>query len=205
MIRVTPQPEPRDFNKKVRERGQRFIATNPRPTGKQFKKKAFWKSAANDLRAAYGGICAYTCFYILSSASVDHFLPKSLYPKLAYEWSNFRLSRPQVNQYKADSMEVIDPFVAQTGWFVLDFPSCLVRPSNGLPAVITEQVNKSIQILKINEDDTFVQERCDLMLDFAEGKVTLTFLSKRYPFLATEIVRQGIQTTAITLFKRRSV
>lgn len=204
MIRVTQQPEPPSFNK-VRRRGQSFLATCPNPTSKQFQKKAFWRDAAKDLHIAYGGICAYTCFYLLSSVSVDHFLPKSLYPALAYEWSNYRLSRPQVNQYKGNSMEVVDPFVVQTGWFTLDFPSCLVRPSKELPELIADQVKKSIQILKLNEDDIFVQERCDLMLAFAEGAVTLDFLTKRYPFLAAEIVRQEIQDTANTLFKRRNI
>lgn len=204
MIRVIPQPEPRDFNKNVRQRGQRFLATNPKPTSKQFRNKSFWRDAAKDLHTAYDGVCAYTCFYIVSSISVDHFLPKSLFPNLAYEWNNFRLSRPQVNQYKADSMDIIDPFIVQTGWLVLDFPSCLVQPSDELSTLIAEQVSKSIQILKLNEDDVFVQERCDLMLDFADGNVSLDFLSRRYPFLATEITRQGIQHTANTLFRRRN-
>jgi len=188
----------------VRQRGRRFLSSVPKPTNKQFQKKAFWQFAMSDLQSAYGGICAYTCYYIIADPSVDHFLPKSRYPNLAYEWSNYRLARQLVNQHKGDSLEVLDPFNIQTGWFVMDFPSCLVRPSNGLPAVLTEQINKSIKILKINEYDAFVQERCDLMLAFAEKNISFKFLSERYPFIASEIVRQGIQqNTARDLFKRR--
>ena len=203
MIHVTSRPEPPNFDKIVRQRGKRFLSSNPTPTSKQFQKKALWQNVIKDLHAAYGSICAYTCYYIISDPSVDHFLPKSRYPNLAYEWSNYRLARQLVNHHKGDSMEVLDPFTIQTGWFVLDFPSCLVRPSIGLPAVLTEQINKSIKILKINEHDAFVQERCDLMLAFAESNVSLNFLSERYPFLASEIIRQGIQHTASKLFKRR--
>lgn len=204
MIRVTPQLEPHNFDINVRQRGQRFLATNPTPNSKEFQKNNHWKLAIDDLYSAYKGICAYTCMYFHKPGSVDHFLPKSRYPSLAYEWSNFRLSTHRVNTHKGDSIDVIDPFIIQPGWFVLDFPSCLVRPGNALPIMITQQIENSIRTLKLNDDDVFVQERCDIMFDFAEGHVDLDFLSRRYPLLATEIIRQGIQHTANTLFKRRA-
>lgn len=204
MIPVIPKLEPQGFDTNVRQRGQKFLATNPKPSSKEFKSNSYWKSAIDDLYAAYGGICAYTCMYFHRPGSVDHFLPKSRYPHLAYEWTNFRLATHRVNLHKGDSTDVVDPFIVQPGWFVLDFPSCLIHPGDGLSAVVAEQVENTIQVLKLNKDDVFVQERCDLMLEFAEGHVDLDFLSKRYPLLAAEIVRQGVQNTANTLFKRRS-
>lgn len=39
------------------------------------------------------------------------------------------------------------------------------------------------------------------MLSFASGEVTLAHLSKRYPFLAAEISKQGLQITAAQVFK----
>lgn len=199
------QPEPHSFNANVRKRGTRYLTKNPTPTSKDFRKNNYWKAAVNDLYAGYKGICAYTCMYFQRPGSVDHFLPKSIYPQLAYEWSNFRLSTPRVNSHKGDSTDVVDPFVIQPGWFVLDFPSCLVKPGDSLSGVTAQQIINTITVLKLNEDDVFVQERCDLMLDFAESNVSLDFLSRRYPFLAHEIVRQGIQNTALTLFKRRNL
>ena len=204
MIPVTLKPEPRKFDSDVRQPGKRFLATNPKPSSKEFKGKDYWKAGANDLHEAYGGICAYTCFYMSRAGSVDHFMPKAHYPQLAYEWDNFRLAAHKVNQYKADSMVIIDPCKVGPGWFVLDFPSCLVRPGDGLPDMLAKQVEKTIKVLKLNDDDTYVQERCDLMLDYAEGNVTLKFLSGRYPFLAAEIARQKIQETVGTLFRRRN-
>lgn len=208
VIRVDQQPEPASFDRTVRKPGQKFLTpflvSNKKPTNKQFSKKNYWKNSINDLYAAYQGICAYTCFYCLKPASVDHFLPKSKRPDLAYEWSNYRLCKPRVNNHKDDSMEIIDPFSVKTGWFVLDFPSCLVRPNDSLPASLTTKISKTIEILKLNDDDVFVQERCDLMVEYAENKVTLDHLKKRYPFLALEIVRQGIQEKAQNIFKKRS-
>lgn len=205
MIHVTQQPKPSNFDSKVREPGKRFLATTPNPTSKQFKKNNFWRFASDDLHTAYSGICAYTCIYlVLTNKSVDHFLPKALHPSKAYEWDNYRLSLPQVNQFKGNSLEVLDPFIVQTGWFSLDFPSCFVRPSVDLASPLFEKINKTIDVLKLNEHDDFVQQRCDLMVDFAEGKLTLADLSKRYPFLAVEVIRQGIQTSANTIFKRKT-
>lgn len=39
---------------------------------------------------------------------------------------------------------------------------------------------------------------------FARGEVTLAYLTKRRPFLAIEVVRQGIEATVADLFKMPS-
>ncbi|MCP4489649.1 MAG: hypothetical protein GY820_20390 [Gammaproteobacteria bacterium] len=199
MINVGGQPEPGNFDSEVRQPGANFLekkANNP-----QLKFKNLWKKVSRDLHAAYGGICAYTCMYILPPGSVDHFFPKSAHPDLAYEWSNYRLASQRVNQHKGDSTEVIDPFNVQAGWFVLDFPSCLVRSGENLSALVREQVENTIRILKLNDDDTLVQERCDMMVMYTDGEVEIGFLARRYPFLADEIHRQNIEDTVADIFK----
>src|SRR6266496_2273037 len=110
--------------------------------------------------------------------------------QFAYEWDNSRLAAPRINNYKGDSKGLIDPFITHLGWFVLEFPSCFVKAGDGLPNSITGKINKTINILRLNSDDYMVQVRCDIMLDFAEGNINLDFLKRRYPFLASEIVRQ---------------
>ncbi len=202
MIPVQRKAEPATFNNKVRKPGKAFLKRCPTPTSREFKANPFWKNASKDLYAAYSGICAYTCFYLMPHhGSIDHFLPKSSHPNDAYEWNNYRFCSSRVNSYKGDSHHIIDPFVVQPGWFILDVPSCLVKPGEGLPDVISQQVVATIDGLRLNEDDDFVQERCNLMVDFATGDVTLAHLSKRYPFLSAEIIRQGLQTSAAQMFK----
>ena len=85
----------------------------------------------------------------------------------------------------------------------MDVPSCLVRPNINLPEETRDTINNTIKILKLNEDDDIVQERCEIMFDFARGDVTLAYLEKRYPFLAVEIKRQNLQKTAANIFKQR--
>jgi hypothetical protein len=107
-----------------------------------------------------------------------------------------------MNRYKADRTDVIDPFLVGPGWFILDMPSCLVRPGNGLTPEQRQSVETTIAALRLNDDDSLVQDRCDLMLMFAQGDVKLPFLQKRYPFLAAEVIRQGVQLTASSIFKK---
>jgi hypothetical protein len=199
LIPVTPQPEPQGFDTSVRQRGNAFLAANPGAP----KLPKYWKgAAADDLYAAYKGICAYTCMYFVAPGSVDHFFPKSQRRDLAYEWSNYRLALPLVNSYKGESTAVIDPFVVQDGWFVMDFPSCLVRAARDLSSAITEQIEKTVQVLRLNDADPFVQERCNVAVEFLDGHLSFDFLSRRYPFLAAEIRRQGGKDVLRAVFKR---
>ena len=202
MIELAQTPEPQHFDAQVRRPGNRLLARRIPTSSKQFNN--YWKQIGHDLHTSYGGICAYTCMYMMPPGTVDHFFPKTQYPHHAYEWSNYRLATQKANQHKGDSTEVIDPFNVRPGWFVLDFPSCLVLPGSGLSDVVVAQIERTIKILKLNDDDVLVQERSDIMLMYADGEIEIGFLRKRYPFLALEIVRQGIEGTANQIFRRRN-
>jgi len=205
LIRVIKRPEPADFDGKVRRPGIRYLEGNQNPDFK--RRRRYWSKAMFDLYEAYDRICAYSCCYLVANGSVDHFLPKRRYPQLAYEWDNHRLASQRINSNKGDSTDVIDPFEVQNGWFVLDFPSCLIRAGSGLSNTLTDQIEKTIDELKLNTDDHFVQGRCDLMVSYAydeNDEFTLNFLKKKYPFIALEISRQNIsKTDAKALFRRR--
>jgi len=167
-----------------------FLATNPNPSSKDFKRKNYWANSIRELRQAYSGICAYTAMYILEG-SVDHYLPKAIHPNMAYEWSNFRYANPRVNNSKGNTLEVIDPFLVGDGWFQLDIPSCLIVPHPTLAKTIKSRVNQTINILGLNREDSYVDERLDILQAYGRSEITLDFLQRRYPFLATEAVRHG--------------
>jgi hypothetical protein len=107
-----------------------------------------------------------------------------------------------VNSYKGDSTDVIDPFVVHDGWFVMDFPICLVRAAHDLSSAITEQMEKTVKVLRLNDADHFVQERCNVVIEFLSGHISFDFLSRRYLFLAAEIHRQGGKDILGAIFKR---
>lgn len=202
MIRVTPQPEYPGFEVEVRQPGAAFLGTCPAPTSEQFRRKNFWSRAAPQLHAAYSGICAYTAMYLPQQGSVDHFLPKTTHPHLAYEWGNFRLASGRVNNSKGNLTDILDPFQVQDDWFLMDIPTCLLRPNPALDGPLRSQIAGTINSLRLNQDDSYVQERCNILIDYAREDVSMGFLERRYPFLAREVTRQGLDQQALrSLFK----
>ncbi len=195
------QPEYQEFDTAVRKPGKRYLRRNPRPSAREFSRHSYWKKAAGELHEAYSGCCAYTSMYMGETGTVDHFLPKSKFPLLAYEWKNYRLSRPKINHRKGDVEDLIDPFRVKTGWFELDLPSCLVRAGRGLSGELRRRVISTIDTLQLNADDRMVQERCDLLVHLAVGDITLGFLERRYPFLAVEVKRQRVVGRLSAIFR----
>jgi len=202
MIPVNPRPEYTDFDIEVRRPGLAFLAGTPRPTSAEFSKKSYWTKARLHLHAAYFGQCAYTTMYLVEGGTVDHFLPKTSHPHLAYEWDNYRLARQKINNRKGNTEEVVDPFEVEPGWFVLHMPSCLVGAGSGLGHGVRRRVNATINILQLNADDLLVQERCDLLINFADGNVTMNFLDRWYPFLSSEVRRQDVEGDLPVIFCR---
>lgn len=205
MISVARKPEYTDFDIEVRQPGLAFLARTPRPTSAEFGKRSYWTKARSHLHAAYLGQCAYTTMYLVDGGTIDHFLPKTTHPHLAYEWDNYRLARQKVNGRKGNTEEVVDPFEVEPGWFVLHMPSCLVRAGSGLDHVVRKRVNATINILQLNADDLLVQERCDLLISLADGDVTMTFLDRWYPFLSSEVRRQGVEGELRVIFCRSAM
>lgn len=205
MIPVRRQPEYREFDKEVRQPGLRFLKVNPRPNSREFAEHEYWRKAHSQLRCVYGGLCAYTSRYIVDvgEGSVDHFDPKSKFPNLAYEWDNYRLARRKVNNYKGDKIGIIDPFVTKRSWFRLAFSDFRVRSGIRVNMQTKKNVENSIDMLGLNEE-SLLQERCDHLVEYVSGKLTLKQLGRCYPFLSKEIGRQRLSKKKLReMFKRR--
>lgn len=192
MIPVKKQPEPRDFYQKVQKKGEKILAQNPHPRGKQLK--PYWRDIVPELYHAYSGICAYTCHWIsedTGSKTVEHFKPKDFYPELAYSWDNYRLVCGTLNGRKGNKEDVLDPFTLQDGWFVLHFPSLQVKPGDNLTRAEAESVMKTIKRLKLN-DETCIRGRTSWLKPYILGKYGIDHLEEKAPFLACELKRQNI-------------
>lgn len=198
MIRVILQPEPAGFDATVRVPGNQFLAQNPAASRRQIKRAGadYWRLCLPQLQAAYGEICAYSAVWIPSSASVDHFQPRSRFHALAYEWSNFRLSDQKINHRKDDHIGVQDPFEVQPGWFVIDFATFYVRCGDGLQPDDENRVLYTISLLQLN-DDQLVEQRRKVVEEYGRG-APLEDVERYYPFIALELKRQNL-TEAIKL------
>jgi hypothetical protein len=202
MIPVIKQDEPANFDKDVRQPGKRFLAVHPNPKSRDFK--SLWNQVSADMYRLYNGICAYTGEWFSTTqtaVSIDHFIPKSFAPHLAYEWDNYRLTIQKINGYKADKTGLIDPFEVQIGWFVLDIPSCIIKPNDSLPNSEHAKVQYTIEVLKLNDDDAFVQRRCDIIMDYVRKDIAFNFMQRKYPYIACELQRQNLIDTVGQYFK----
>jgi uncharacterized protein (TIGR02646 family) len=207
VITVTMQNAPSRYAAIVQARGARFLAQTPHPSPKEWKRHAYWRSIHDDLYNLYGGICMYCASWSartpigskVDHTSVDHFVPKSVAPQRAYEWTNFRLCRSRLNHRKANFQDVLDPFLVRTEWFTLQFTTFLIVPTPGLASTITTQVQATISRLQLNMDTDYVNERVAVVREYSLNKVTFPTLRSKYPFIADQMERQSFDR----LFKTR--
>ncbi len=195
MIRIEPQPEPNDFEILVRRPGRQFLRRIPNPKSREWRSHSYWRNVSGELRSAYNGICAYTCHWIptdTGAGTVEHFKPKSKHPQDAYEWDNYRLVCSMLNGRKGNHEDVLDPFTIQDGWFVLDFPSLLVKPAPDLDDDLRAKVIATRKRLKLNDDESCVEARLQWVRDYCEGNISHDHLRKHAPFIARQIEQQGL-------------
>jgi uncharacterized protein (TIGR02646 family) len=197
VIRIQRLTPPTRYASKVRDKGGRFLNRIPRPSAQDFRKHSYWREVHKDLYIGYGGICAYCASWTprkqspgVDHTSIDHFIPKSVEPNLAYEWDNFRLCRSRLNQNKDDNTDVIDPLQVENGWFCLDFLTFLIKPNVESPMGIQNLVQQTIDRLLLNHND-YVNERVGVVREYSTDIITLTQVSEKYPFIAAEIRRQN--------------
>jgi|ERR1051326_3212873 hypothetical protein len=199
MIHVDPQPEPTHFNARVRLRGQAYLARiGHTPTTKEWESHSYWREILPNLHESYGGICAYSCHWIpydTGADTVEHFIAKSIQPGQAYEWNNYRLVCATLNGRKGTNAVVLDPFVIDNGWFVLDFPSLQVKPERGLGEPLTGQIWDTITLLGLNDEGTCLKSRQKYIKDYCKGCVNFQYLQQDAPFIAYELERQGLVQT----------
>ncbi len=193
MIPIEFQPEPFDFDQKVRLKGLAFL--NQEPIPQTWRNREYWRAAISDLCNSYNRICAYSAQWIPlgeGTPTIDHFIPKSVAPNLAYEWSNFRLSSHLLNTRKSSFQDVLDPFTIQPGWFILDFGSLFIKAGNSLDVDIRQKVMNTIKRLKLNDEDSCLQSRLSWLEPFCQGQLTFAFLKEKAPFIAYELERQNL-------------
>lgn len=206
---MTPVAEPPDFQRKVRAPGTAFLRTTPRPTAPEWHRNDYWRRALGDLFTAYKGICAYCASWTLRSgrstspedSTVDHFVPKSVFPTQAYEWANFRLCRSRLNMRKANHQDVLDPFTLTPGWFKLDFRTFRLVPNPSLSTGDRTRVMTTIDRLELNTDADYVNERIGAIREYCLGSATLVQLGRRYPFLAGEMTAQNFDAKFLPIMR----
>ena len=198
MIPVTPQPEPDDFDEKVRRKGLKYLQENgialdrSLPSGTILP--SYWRNCLYDLYARYNGLCAYLAIFferVTGGGSVDHFIAKSKRADLAYEWSNYRLACSTMNSRKWKFDDVLDPFEICEGMFHLEIVGGRIYPNPRLPAGELKRVADTIKRLGL-DDPKCREMRARHYQEYMEGQFTSEFFKRRSPFVWYEANRQGL-------------
>jgi hypothetical protein len=203
VIPVTPKHEPLDFDLRVRQRGQDWIAKHQLdpnlalPDHLEYPKPAYWAkqpdgySCLEQLYAVYSEVCAYTGLHISGGAkSVDHFVPKSRLVGLAFEWSNYRLACRNINSLKQDFEDVLDPFFLESEVFFLELDTGEIYTNPRLEN--TELGHRATQTITRLKLWTLNQLRAEYFALYTNHELSLHFLQKRAPFVYLEALRQNL-------------
>jgi uncharacterized protein (TIGR02646 family) len=198
MISVVPQPEPADFDAKVRQPGKAWLADKGIAMAASLPKETdphpYWRKCLDELHRRYGGICAYLAVHIeraTGAASVDHFVAKSALAGETYEWRNYRLACLAMNARKRAFDDVLDPFALPPDVFHLELVTGRIYVNPGLTKnqlVIDAQVT----IKRLDLDSGINREIRARHFDEYLRQLRPAGLLARYsPFVWAELRRQG--------------
>jgi hypothetical protein len=194
MIPASLPAPPAHYQTRVRRPGLAFLAATPNPTSEEWSRHRYWQNIHQDLYSWHKGVCVYCASWTphprqhgVDHTSIDHFVPKSKKPRLAYEWSNFRMVRAKLNNRKDNYEDVLDPCTLQPGWFRLNFVTFLLEADATLPARDKKEVAATIRRLLLNEDSAYVNERARVIYRYAAGNMTFADVQRLYPFIASEM------------------
>ena len=134
---------------------QRWVEYYPQRVGKK-PSDTYWRTFHQDLERVFYGLCAY-CEQICRG-EVDHFRPKSCYPGLVYDWSNWLFACHDCNQAKGAKWPCegyVDPcappaLARPEDYFDFDSTTGEILPRNGLNQRSRNRAQKTIANLRLN-------------------------------------------------------
>lgn len=196
MLRIDEAPEPASFHDKVEIPGNAWLTAHPTRQADE-KMPDYWRACSGELFDAYHEICAFTLMRIkkMHGKEMDHFRPKSRYPKLAYKWANFRLVAPRINKKKWAHL-LADPFKIPKDAFYIDFSDgrIQVNPRWRNSPVVGKLLQKTIDQLALN-DEGLPESRKEAYEDYMNSdpqyNLGICVLVRESPFVAYEMLRQG--------------
>lgn len=190
MMRFQRPPEPDDFDAKVRQPGNAWLAGNIHLKKISFKNHTYWTKCINQLADGFNGFCAYACIQPFSGV-VDHYLSKTKHPNQAYEWSNYRYASDKLNQYKSDleQDQILDPFEVEDDWFEILLPSLQLVGTEAIPAHELERAKTTLDKLHLINGEWIIKTRARHYKQYNEGKLSIQGLEQENPLIARAVKR----------------
>jgi uncharacterized protein (TIGR02646 family) len=195
VIPAVRRPAPASFHLRVGKKGAGVLSKHkPRPpvAGKFWQCKEHWRLALDDLCESYERVCAFASIRIervTGSPSVEHFKPKSKYPSLAYDWSNYRLVCGLMNGRKGDHEDILDPFEIPIDTFDLNPLSGELLIHRDCPANLRAKAKTTID--RLDRPDCH-RVRLDHIDKILRPDWSLQEARRQSPFVLGCLQRQGL-------------
>jgi hypothetical protein len=194
MISVPPPAEPPDFDRRVRQPGQAWLAKYLNENGKLPKGKRpldRWTRFKSRLAAGFHNRCGYSAMYE-PVGTVDHYLSCNNHPRLAYEWQNYRYASGWINSSKGTLDDlVLDPFEVQDGWFEILLPSLQLVLTDMVPDEERQRAEFTLRRLHLRNDASVIRQRRAWYDLHREGKLPLDGLEVVAPLIARAVRKQA--------------
>lgn len=185
MIPVGKTPKPAQFNQKAAKPGNKWLKNNP---NSKKRPPALWNDFTADLSNGFKGLCGYAAMLDPTGGTVDHYLSYKKYPKLAYDWGNYRFASGTLNSSKKNADDkVLDPYDVQAGWFEILLPSLQMKVTDAVPTALRDKANYTLKRLKLRDGERIIRWRQSWYDMYKNGGLTLDGLRQVAPLLAEAV------------------
>lgn len=188
MIRVTPVAEPPAFDRDVRQRGNAWLAANPGAK----KAKDFWSPFKSDLCDGFRRLSGYAAMLDPTGGTVDHYRSFRNYPRLGYDWANYRFASSTMNSIKGNADDaVLDPYEIGDGWFEIVLPSLQMRMTDRVPPEDRARAEETLVRLRLRDDERLIRWRQSWYELYQDGRLRIEGLEAVAPLIAAAVRKAG--------------
>ena len=191
MIHFDCVPEPPDFDREVRQKGEAWLAKNP---DKKKRPKDLWSPFRKNLADGFQNLCGYSAMF-LPNGTVDHYISCDQDRTKAYDWNNYRFAAAWINSSKNKLDDrVFDPFEVQDDWFEVELRTFRLIPRfSKIPENEWERAKLTLQKLHLDNDERVVKQRREWYRMYDSGELSLEGLEKKAPLIARAIRKRLIE------------
>ncbi|MFZ4554980.1 MAG: hypothetical protein ACOYN8_01190 [Pseudanabaena sp.] len=188
MIHFDRVPEPPDFEREVRQKGEDWLAKHP--DNKRLTN--LWSPFKKYLADGFLNLCGYSAMFE-PIGTVDHYISCDSDRTKAYDWNNYRFASGWLNSSKQNLDDrVFDPFEVQNGWFEVELRTFRLVPQlDKIPNNEWEKAKLTLEKLHLDNDERVVRQRREWYRMYDSGELSLDGLEKKAPLVARAIRKRA--------------
>lgn len=187
MIHFDSVPEPPDFDREVRQKGEDWLSKNP----DKKRPRDLWSPFRKHLADGFQNLCGYSAMFE-PIGTVDHYISCHQDRTKAYDWANYRFASAWINSSKRADDQILDPFEVGDEWFEVELLTFSLVPQ--IEKIPSSEIAKVKQTQQKLNNEGIVRQRREWYRTYADGEISLEGLEKKAPLVARAIRKRAIAT-----------